>query len=92
MTWTFVNGSFDPETYIGNVCKAHLLAWQDCTIGLPMLDSIAINISDSQAETEELAVETFASIGWFLFQGMLSSPFGVLYYVNSALFVLTKQV
>ena len=61
-----MNSSYNLETYVGSVCKEHLLTWQDCTIGASVLNTIAINVTTTQAESEEQAIATFATLGWFV--------------------------
>ena len=67
-TWVLVNSSYNLETYVGSVCKPHLLAWQDCTIGVSDLDTVAVNVTKSQAESEKLAIESFDALGWFFIE------------------------
>ena len=62
-SWILVNSSYNLETYVGSVCKEHLLAWQDCTIGVAVVHIIPINVTRSQAESEEQAIESIATLG-----------------------------
>ena len=73
MTWSFMNSSFNPQIYVGSVCRNHLLAWQNCTIGSSVVDNISISVMESQAEIEQLAVQTYDVIGWCLLHKELTS-------------------
>ena len=62
MIWKLKNSSYNPEPYIGSVCRSYLLAWQDCAVGPMDSDIIVINASQDQTENEQLAVETYQVI------------------------------
>ena len=50
------NSSCTPVPYIENVCRAHLLEWQDCAIGTSESGIVVISAEIDQTETEQMVV------------------------------------
>ena len=63
MIWAYRNTSYALESYMGIVCSAYLLEWQDCAIGPTDSDIVAISASQDQTQAEQLLIETLQLIG-----------------------------